>query len=453
MWLLLLSAPIAARFMIAEEEGQGIAIAVGKQLPALTSPVLGIWLGIVVSLFVMPAGYIYLRAGPTRRQPWQVGEATPGSRIAIALGRFAANAGVMVAVLIALTIGGLILGRFIIDGPYQPFTITALAWLVALPTLLATAAIHVLFDARPRLRGTPGDVVFFILWLVVTLVAVIAAQAPSSFTVNLASLGGAVRPLIESAPSGSDSFAIGASELREGRIALDPMRGVMADGYIAARFAWCLIAVAVAAFAGLAYRPHKLLKGQPRLDRLSALASRSWLPATPPSPQRAGLSSLPILGMLRTELALVAGRGWIPILLIGIAILAASRPWMDLGGPASILLLIFALTAHAGALETKGLRPFAGTLPTSANMRRLATVTTGAHRHGRVVTGNRAANQRRAGDDRCRLGRSGQPRHSAAGSPLRLRHPASHRVADRVVWLDLCRLIPAPTRQYPVQPA
>ena len=75
LWLLLLAAPIAARYMISETPGKGINMAVGGQLPVLTSPVFGIWLGIVVSLLIMPVAFIYLRAGPTRRE----GSPTTGS--------------------------------------------------------------------------------------------------------------------------------------------------------------------------------------------------------------------------------------------------------------------------------------------------------------------------------------------------------------------------------------
>jgi len=86
LWLLLLVAPVGARLMISNEDGQGIVIAIGGHLPVLTSPVLGIWWGIVVSTLLLPIGYIYLRSNTNRRQPWQVEEVTAGSRVAIMLG-------------------------------------------------------------------------------------------------------------------------------------------------------------------------------------------------------------------------------------------------------------------------------------------------------------------------------------------------------------------------------
>ena len=378
LWLLLLSAPVAARFMIAERQGEGINIAVGGQIPILTSPVFGIWLGIVVSMFVMPAGYIYLRAGPTRRQPWQVSETTPASRIAIALGRFAANAAVLVGVLLALTAGGLILAAFVLTGLYQPLVIIGLCWLVALPTLLVTAALHVLFDARPWLRGGLGDFLFFVLWIATITVGAAMATTPSSFGLNLAELGGAVRPLVESAPPGSEAFAIGASDLRPGRIALDPMRGVLADGYIAARTSWMVLAVGIAVLAGLLYRPHKLKARSSRLAFLSRVSDIRWWPGADPAEVRARRSSAGFPGLMLSEARLIALRGWVPILLVGTAMLGLAEDYRRIGNPAMLLVLIFALTDYAGMVEARGFRSLARTFAIDPWKRRLAFVLAGA---------------------------------------------------------------------------
>ena len=372
LWLLLLSAPVAARFMIAETEGDGIAIAVGGQVPVLTPPLFGIWLGIVVSMFVMPVGYIYLRAGPTRRQSWQVDETTSASRVAIALGRFAANAAVLVGVLLALTAGGLILAAFIVSGPYRPLAIIGLSWLVALPTLLVTAALHLLFDARPWLRGGLGDFLFFVLWMATITVGAALAITPSSFGANLAELGGAVRPLVESAPPGSDTFAIGTSDLRPGRIALDPIRGVLAEGYIAARFVWCLLAVGIAVLAGLAYAPHKLTARRSRFAFLSQISDIRWWPGAGPAELRARPSSRRFVQLVLSEARLIALRGWVPILLVGTAMLGLADDYRRIGNPAMLLVLIFALTGYVGLIEARGFRGLAQTFATDPWTRRLA---------------------------------------------------------------------------------
>ena len=95
LWLMLLVAPLGARYMLPFEDGGGIKIAVGNALPLMTSPFLGVSLGIVVSTLVLPIAWLYLRSNTTRCQPWQVEEVTTASRIAMALGRFAADAAVL----------------------------------------------------------------------------------------------------------------------------------------------------------------------------------------------------------------------------------------------------------------------------------------------------------------------------------------------------------------------
>lgn len=377
LWLLLLSAPVAARYMISETEGEGISIAVGGQLPILTSPVLGIWLGIVVSLLVMPVVFIYLRAGPTRQQPWQVTEPTAASRIAIALGRFLADAVIVTGVLTALSCAGLFLGWLKVTGPFEPGVIVALAWLVAGPTLLAIAAVRILFDAVPMLRGALGDFVFFIAWMVSLIVPSLMAEGPSTFGGNLASVSGAIRPLVESAPPGSDSFAIGTSQLLPGRIELDPWAGIAAQGYIASRAAWVVLAVLIAMLAGLLYRPHKPKTRRERFAFLSRFALANIIPHRAPSAAMAPFSSASLPALPLSEARLIASDRWFVPLAIAAAVVAAVNDFATIGSPATLLLMVFALTAHAGRTEARGLVALTRTAALSPWTRRIAFVIAG----------------------------------------------------------------------------
>ncbi len=377
LWLLLLSAPVAARYMISETEGEGINIAVGGQLPVLTSPVLGIWLGIVVSLLVMPVVFIYLRAGPTRRQPWQVTEPSAAPRVGIALGRYFADAVIVVGVLIALTLAGLFLGWLKVTGPFQPGIIVALAWLVAAPTLLAVAAFRILFDAIPILRGALGDFVFFMLWMSSIVVPSLLAEEASSFGANLASMGGAIRPLVESAPPGSDSFAIGTSSLQPGRIELDPWAGIAAEGYIASRAAWIGLSVLIAILAGLLYRQHKPKQRREWFGFLERFALSNWLPRRAASATPAPLSATALPALALAEIRLIAADRWFVPLALGTALIAATQDFAKIGSPATLLLMVFALTAHAGRTEARGLIALTKTAAWSPWVRRAAFVVAG----------------------------------------------------------------------------
>ncbi len=363
--------------MISETEGEGVSIAVGGQLPVLTSPVLGIWLGIVVSVMVVPVLFVYLRAGPTRRQPWQVTEQTAASRVPIALGRFFADCAIALGVLSALSAAGLFLGWLKVTGPYEPGVIIALTWLVAAPALMAIAGFRILFDAVPILRGAIGDFVFFVLWMSSLVIPAFLAEGSSSFGNNLASFGGAVRPLVESAPAGSDTFAIGTTNLKPGRIELDPWAGIAAQGYLAARFAWAGLAVLIAILAGLAYRPYK-----PKIQRnwfafLDRLALANWLPRRAPNAMTASHSTLALPALVWAEARLIASGHWFVPLAIAVVWIATVNDFAKTGIAAILLLMVFALSAHAGRSEARGLIALTQTAQLSPWIRRAAFVVAG----------------------------------------------------------------------------
>jgi hypothetical protein len=119
LWLLLLIAPIGARYMVAQDDGTGLQVAIGGHLPVMTSATLGVTLGIIVSTLLLPVGFLYLRSNVTRIQPWQIEEVTPASRVAIALGRFGADVAVLFAVLAALTVAGWFLAWLVGSGPLK----------------------------------------------------------------------------------------------------------------------------------------------------------------------------------------------------------------------------------------------------------------------------------------------------------------------------------------------
>lgn len=201
LWLLLLVAPIGARFMISDESGNGFVIAVNGHLPVLTSPVLGVWLGVVVSTLLLPSAYIYLRANINRRQPWQVEEVTAAPRTAMLLGRFAADAAVLLGALGTLTIAGWFLGWLMVSGPLDPLSVAYALWLVAAPALVGLAALRILFDALPWLRGAIGDLVYFFVWVFSLVAPIAVANQPSSYAVNLTDFAGFVRPLVGAEPA------------------------------------------------------------------------------------------------------------------------------------------------------------------------------------------------------------------------------------------------------------
>lgn len=379
LWLLLLIAPIGARFWIPGENDTTVVISVNDHAPVMTSAMLGVALGIVTSTLLLPAAFIYLRSNATRRQPWQIEEVTAASRVAISLGRFAADAAVLGAVLVATTVAGGFIA-WLVSPPegIRPGDIILGLWLIAAPALMGVAALRMLFDSVRLTRGALGEVLFFFVWIAAIAIPAANSDQSDNFAGNLSDFAGFVRPLSFDLPPGEKGdFAIGGAPVTEGRIEIDVMSGLLSDGYIASRFAWAGIAILLAAFAGLVYAPHKPRRDRRRVGVLARLLAPGAPPPPPQEPQPAGFSSTPLAGLVASEFRLIAeGRLWL-LAALAIALAGLVADYRTLVGPAALLLLIFGFTAHAGRSEQPGLLALARTAPLPPIARRIAFVAAG----------------------------------------------------------------------------
>ena len=377
LWILLLIAPIGARLFVPRDDGTTIIISVGDRLPLMTSATIGACLGVVVSTLLLPAAYIYLRANTNRRQPWQIADVTPASRVAIALGRYAADLTVLAGALAALNLAGLFLGSLILPAGVNPLELSLALWVIAGPALMGLAALHRLFDALPPLRGALGDLLYFVLWITTLALPSTTTVARPSFAGNMADPGGFVRPLVHGAGLSEPDFTIGGAEVKPGRTPVDTLGGIASPGYLPSRAAWCGIALLVAALSGLVYRPREA----PRRRRLAPRLTRWLEPGAPPpadpgsSPAR--LLARPEAGLLFGEARLI-GRGRLfKLLALAVAIGGAFVHDLKLALSAALLPLVFALTAHAGRSEG-GLRNLTRLAPLPLWARRLAFVAAAA---------------------------------------------------------------------------
>lgn len=380
LWVLLLIAPVGARFWIGNEHDRSAVIAVHDMAPVMTSAVLGVTLGIVVSMLLLPVAFIYLRSNVTRRQPWQIEEVTAGSRIAIALGRFAADAVVLLCVLAAMTVAGWLIGWLVLpSGQLDVALITLTLWLIAAPALMGVAAERILFDSVPLLRGGLGEFLFFVLWMTSILAPVAILKPSTGYAYNLSDFAGFVQPLTYSLPNrGADTdLSIGSSAVGAGHIRLDVMSGIESEGYIASRLSWAGIAVLIAALAGLVYTRHRPRIRRQRWRWIARLSS-------PGAPKPANVGALPagrgkgpVLSLVVTEMRLIAG-GRVWLLLAAVA--AASGLFSDfrsITSPAAMLLLAFGLSAHIGRSERSNLLALTRTAALAPTARRAAFVVAG----------------------------------------------------------------------------
>jgi hypothetical protein len=248
---------------------------------------------------------------------------------------------------------------------------------VAAPALVGVAGLRILFDAMPLTRGGFGDFLYFLSWMI-SLIAPMAGQdrAPG-LAANMFDFPGFVRPLQYGAPAGTNDFAIGGIDVLPGHVPLDVMAGLLSPGYAPSRLLWVGIALGVAVLAGLVYRPHRatqrtLVPG--RLARLSVMGPPPAVVANAPA-ARAG--AMPFAGLITSEFRLIGAGRLFKLLAIAGAITSLLADFRHTASPATLLLLIFALTAHAGRSEARGLLALTQTLPQSPWARRLAFLVAG----------------------------------------------------------------------------
>lgn len=377
LWILLLVAPVGARFMIAARGADASLIAVDDRVPWLTSPVLGMALGVVIATLLLPVAFIYLRSNVTRRQPWQVEEVSPASRISIAYGRWLADVTVLAAVLAATTAAGCLLAFVLlplneVDLP----SIIVTLWVIAAPPVAMVASLRLLFDARRWTRGPLGEVLFFVFWMG-SLVAVAAGGQGQGYAANMCDLPGFMSP-ISYGQGGTDNFTIGGAEISAGSapIRLDIMSGIMADGYLASRLTWLAIAALVPLLAGLIHAPHVTGKTRRPAPWLKFLEPGRARPADPGAkPARAG--GLPGVALVVAEARLMAGSRKGLLAMAVVAAVGLFAPYATVAGPAAMLMLVFVTTAHAGRSEQKGLLALTTTAALSPMARRIAFVLAG----------------------------------------------------------------------------
>jgi len=375
LWLLLLLAPVGARFMIANDDGFGMQVAIDRHLPVMPSATIGVTLGVLVSTLLLPAGFLYLRSNVTRSQPWQIEEVTAASRVAIALGRFAADVAILFGVLAVLNLAGLYLGWLVGSGRLDPVALSAALWVVAGPSLMALAAIRALVDARDVTRGGLGETAFFVIWLTVAAVPAALSMLPSSYGANMVDVLGFVRPLAGAAPMKMGSFTIGFTNVLPGRVPLDVMAGVHASGYLASRLSWAMLAVALAALAGRIYAPHRAVRRPKRPGRIARMMAGPPRQAAIASALPAPFAANGFTNLVRAEFRLI-GEGRLFLILAAVAaMIGAVADYRQFGSPAALLLLIFALSAHGARSETMRALTKVTALPPT--LRRIAFVIAG----------------------------------------------------------------------------
>jgi hypothetical protein len=130
------------------------------------------WIGALMSLttsfFLSLVGFYIVRGNVQQDRQTGVGQilaATPLSKMAYVLGKFASNATVLMLIIAVLALAAL--AMLLMHGEDKTLNLYQL-WMpflvFSLPVALVIAALAVFFECVPGLRGSAGNVVYFFLW-------------------------------------------------------------------------------------------------------------------------------------------------------------------------------------------------------------------------------------------------------------------------------------------------
>lgn len=146
-----------------------IVLRLGEYRGVFNSAWLGSMMTLVSTLFVSLVGFYIVKNAILRDEQTRVGRilaSTPMSRVFYTLAKTLSNFTVL-ALMVAVLAGAALFMQFIRaeDTHYHLATLLAPFLWVAMPAMAITAAVAVLFETLPVLRGGVGNVAFFFVWV------------------------------------------------------------------------------------------------------------------------------------------------------------------------------------------------------------------------------------------------------------------------------------------------
>jgi hypothetical protein len=147
-----------------------ITLHLGDYRGVYTSAWIGALVAIVTTCFVSLVGFYIVKNAIDRDRQTGVGQilaATPLSKISYALGKFLSNLAVLSSMVVVLAVAAVAMQFFAAEDPHLD-TIALLApfIVIALPAMALIAALALLFETLPLLRGGLGNVAWFFVWAI-----------------------------------------------------------------------------------------------------------------------------------------------------------------------------------------------------------------------------------------------------------------------------------------------
>ncbi len=287
------------------------------------------WVGaltaMVVNSFLSLAGFYVIKNAVERDRQTGVGQilaSTPMSKPLYTLGKTASNLAVLGAMVGVLAVFAVVTQWVVAEDPQiHLWPLLSPFLLLALPVMALVAALTVLFETIPWLRGGFGNVVWFALWTVMMAVPVATKGVPDPIGMTLVAQD--MQEEVDARFGKADRGFILGGMTKEDEAKAQVFRWQGLDwtpGLVLGRLSWFALAVGISLTAALFFDRFDPAKGRIRLPKRKRKGKEEVEEALPALPEHVTLTPLAALapgtafrfpGVLAAELRLaLKGQPW-----------------------------------------------------------------------------------------------------------------------------------------------
>jgi hypothetical protein len=191
-----------------------IALRLGGYRGVYTSAWIGANMAMVAACFISLVGFYIVKNAIERDRATRVGEilaATPLSRSVYLLGKWLSNAAVLAAQVVILAFAAVVMQFVVAEDPhFDLWALLAPFLLLALPAIMLTGALALLFETLPVLRGGIGNVLWVFAWALGIALPAIAGLEWLDFTGLFATMESMTRAACAAIPGYNGEFALQA---------------------------------------------------------------------------------------------------------------------------------------------------------------------------------------------------------------------------------------------------
>jgi hypothetical protein len=232
---------------------------VGDSRGVFNSAWIGGLMALVCSTFLSLAGFYVVKNTIERDRLTRVGEilaSTPMSKTLYVMGKVLSNFLVLAAMVVILAISGIIMQVWHAEAPrVDLWKLLGPFLLIVLPAMALVAAVAVLFETIPGLRGGFGNVLYFFVWSVALATPIIASENNRSSLFDWAGLS-VIWSSIGSAaklPANQFSFSLSIGNQAHAGSTFQWNGVQWTPELILARLSWIAVALALALLAALLF--------------------------------------------------------------------------------------------------------------------------------------------------------------------------------------------------------